>query len=98
MARVEIIGFAKFKAELEKSVLDIVKDVEDTVYATARANTPVLTGNAKRNWQRTKKTNKTGFTVENRVPYIERLDAGYSRKKPKGMTGPTLTQITRRTK
>ena len=46
MARVEIIGFAKFKQELEKSVLDIVKDVEDTVYQTARANTPVLTGNA----------------------------------------------------
>jgi hypothetical protein len=97
MARVEITGLKQFQRNLESTIQEIVEDVESTVYTTARANTPVLSGNAKRNWQRQNNKRK-GFTVENRVPYIERLDAGYSRKKPKGMTGPTLTEISRRTK
>jgi hypothetical protein len=97
MARVEITGLAQMHKDLETAIVEIVADVESTVFKTARANTPVLTGNAKRNWQRQNNKRK-GFTVENRVPYIERLDQGYSRKKPKGMTGPTLTEINRRTK
>lgn len=96
MARVEITGLSVTLKHLETTIQGIIDDVEYTVYKTARANTPVLTGNAKRNWKREKEPK--GFTVENRVPYIERLDRGYSRKKPKGMTGPTLTEITRRNK
>jgi hypothetical protein len=96
MARVEVTGISALTRSLNTAVDKIVKSVENTVYKTARANTPVLTGNAKKNWRR--KEEPKGFTVENRVPYIERLDKGYSKKKPKGMTGPTLTEINRRNK
>ena len=80
--------------DIENAVKRVINDYENTVYKTARANTPVLTGNARRNWKKSK--DSTGFAVENRVPYIERLDRGYSKKKPKGMTGPTLDEIKRR--
>ena len=96
MARVEVTGIAALTRSLNTAVDKIVKDVENTVYRTARANTPVLTGYAKKNWKR--KDEPKGFTVENRVPYIEKLDQGYSKKKPQGMTGPTLTEISRRAK
>jgi len=73
--------------ELEK----LVKSVADDVYTFSKANTPVRSGNARRNW--TEKTSKSNFEVKNNVPYIERLDKGYSKKAPNGITMPTLSQI-----
>jgi len=46
-------------------------------------STPVRSGNARRN------TNLRGSTVDANYNYAERLDEGYSRQAPKGMTGPT---------
>jgi hypothetical protein len=40
-----------------------------------------------------KQKEEDGYAVVNRVPYIERLEAGASRQAPKGIIGPTLTQI-----
>lgn len=94
MARAGIEGLEGVVKAIHRAVEKEVAAVEDTIYRTARANTPVLTGNAKRNWN--KKSDPRGFTVENHVPYIERLDKGYSKKKPKGMVGPTLSEISRR--
>ena len=76
---------------LEKELEKLVKDVANDTYAFAKANTPVRSGNARKNW--TEKTSKSNFEVKNNVPYIERLDKGYSRKAPNGITMPTISQI-----
>ena len=60
--------------------------------------TPKDTGRAKRGWEKPKKT-RTGYTIQNKVPYIGVLDKGRhydagqmrgSKQAPKGMTRPAL--------
>jgi len=46
-------------------------------------STPIRTGNARRS------TKLRGNTIDADYNYAERLDEGYSRQSPKGMTGPT---------
>lgn len=45
--------------------------------------TPVRSGNARRN------TKQTKDTIEADYPYANRLDTGWSKQAPNGMTGPT---------
>lgn len=61
----------------------IAKTLPKEAYEVFREETPYRTGNAYRN------TNLRGNTISADYPYAERLDDGYSRLKPKGMTGPT---------
>jgi hypothetical protein len=56
-------------------------------YKVFRANTPIKSGNARRN------THLTGDTVQGDYPYATRLDNGWSRQSPDGMTIPTLEFI-----
>ena len=46
-------------------------------------STPIRTGNARRS------TRLRGNTIDADYNYAERLDEGYSRQSPKGMSGPT---------
>lgn len=68
-----------------------LKQVADVVETTAKRNTPVKTGYTRKQWS--KKVDKKDFEVANRVPWIERLEAGASKQAPKGIIGPTLTQV-----
>ena len=52
-------------------------------YVEWQKNTPVRTGNARRN------TKLSSKTIEAKYPYAQRLDEGYSKKAPKGMSQPT---------
>ena len=88
---VTITGLDSLGRELNRSLKQTLTTLADEVFVDARANTPVKTGNARRNW--TKKVTKDNFEVQNKVPYIERLEAGASRQAPKGIIGPTLAQI-----
>ena len=74
----------------------MVKDLGETTLQEARAKTPVKSGNARSKW--TKTQSKDNFEVANRVPYIEKLEAGASRQAPRGIIGPTLTAIKGKTK
>ena len=56
-----------------------------TVYKNA---TPIRGGNAK---NRTKL--EKGLTIAGRYPYAERLDTGWSKQAPQGMTTPTLKAL-----
>ncbi len=47
-------------------------------------NTPVRSGNARRN------TSQFQDTIEANYPYAQRLDQGWSKQSPKGMTKPTM--------
>lgn len=51
--------------------------------------TPVRSGNARR------RTSTQGDTIHADYPYAQRLDEGYSRQAPKGMTEPTIDYIDR---
>ena len=94
MARVTITGITNTMREIQ-SIVDLsIEGYAREVETVARAKTPIKTGNARRNWNNNK--SKKGFEVENRVPYIERLEAGHSKQAPRGIVGPTLTQIKRR--
>ena len=88
---VKITGLDALGRELDRSLKQTLAELADEVLVDARANTPIKSGNARRNW--TKKVMDNNFEVENRVPYIERLEAGASRQAPKGIIGPTLAQI-----
>jgi hypothetical protein len=94
MARVEVTGINLVMRDIQRIVEHEIRQYAEDVQTTARAKTPIKTGNARRNWN--KRETKTGFEVENRVPYIERLDEGYSKQAPRGIVGPTLTEIKRR--
>ena len=91
MALITISGVDLDIKKLTKELSITVKQLADEVLVDARANTPIRSGNARRNWNK-KVTDKT-FEVSNRVPYIERLEAGASKQAPNGIIGPTLSQI-----
>lgn len=95
MARVSVVGINSVMRDIKTAISREIDQYAEELTELARANTPIKSGNARRNWNN-KRTKQTGFTVENRVPYIERLEAGHSKQAPKGMVGPTLTQIKRR--
>ena len=67
------------------------------VKSTVTSKTPKRSGNARRNWKKTK-SDGSGFEVENRVPYIERLEAGHSKQAPRGFVNQTLKATSRRRK
>ena len=64
----------------------------------ARA-TPKRSGTAQRGWRKIAdyKVGRTTTVIENRVPYIGLLEMGYSKQAPRGMLGPVLNRLTRRT-
>lgn len=75
--------------EFERRIKQLEQQLDDTVmaqkaYQVFEQNTPELTGNAKR------KTILRANVIEANYPYAGRLDDGYSKKKPNGMTEPTI--------
>lgn len=91
MASIVFTGDDVIRKDLQKTLQMTIKQVADVVQTTAESNTPVKTGYTKRQW--TKKTTKRDFEVANRVPWIERLEAGASKQAPAGIIGPTLSQV-----
>lgn len=75
------------KDDLDKFVDEFTQELTNTL----KKNTPIRTGNARRGWSGKHTGNKA--VVENKVPYIERLENGYSKQAPKGIINPTLTQL-----
>ncbi len=62
----------------------------DEAYDVFYDETPIKTGNAR------SKTRLRGDTIDAKYPYAGRLDDGYSRQSPKGMTLPTLQFLRKR--
>jgi len=89
--QIRATGLDRLKSEIRQSLRDTVSRLSEEVLVTARAKTPIKSGNARKNWK--KSVTDDTFVVENRVPYIERLEAGASKQAPRGIIGPTLSQI-----
>jgi hypothetical protein len=94
--KVTFTGSSSIVGNLKKELSQMVRDLGNTTLQEAKGHTPVKSGNARSKW--TKTQTKDNFEVANRVPYIERLEAGASRQAPKGIIGPTLTAIKGKTK
>jgi hypothetical protein len=61
----------------------VAKTLPKETYDYFVESTPIRTGNARRS------TSLRGDTIDANYAYAERLDDGYSRQAPKGMSGPT---------
>lgn len=60
------------------------KTMADQAFDVFYRNTPVRTGNARRN------TGVRNSEIDAAYPYAGRLDDGYSKQSPRGMTEPTI--------
>lgn len=69
-----------------KKILD-ENTIAERAFPIFYKNTPKLTGNARQNTQ----VKKGEITAE--YPYAQRLDQGWSKKSPQGMTKPTIDYI-----
>lgn len=92
MLRVTITNANKVATGLSKDVDQIVRQVSQELLKQLQRFTPVRSGRAKRGY-RLNKRKKYNYEVVNRVPYIERLDEGYSKQSPNGMTRPAIRAV-----
>jgi hypothetical protein len=77
-------------AEVGQLALDTVQNKKGSPNSSG-VITPVKTGFTRDQW--TVNYSKRDFEVANRVPWIGKLEAGASRQAPKGIIGPSLTQV-----
>ena len=91
MLKISLEGTQDIGNQLRNQLKLDIQSLAALTYDVAQTKTPVKTGRARKGW--TKRTTDDNFVVENKVPYIERLEAGASRQAPKGIIGPTLTQV-----
>lgn len=94
MINITITGVSAMSKKLDKKLSELIQKVGKDTYRFASDNTPVRSGNARKNWKhKTTGVGNKDFQVENTTPYIGRLEAGASKQAPKGIIGPTLTQV-----
>ena len=72
-----------------KKLSTLSEEVIEPAYEFFVENTPIKTGNARRNTKLKKKSIEANYT------YAAKLDDGYSKQSPKGMTKPTEKLITK---
>ena len=77
-------------AEVGNLTLETVQNKQGSPNSSGKI-TPEKTGFTRDQW--TLNYKKRDFEVANRVPWIGKLEAGASRQAPKGIIGPTLTQV-----
>ena len=84
-------GGDTLKQRLKDGLKKLTQEMADDYRDELEKETPYKTGNASRGW-RLKKT-KNGAKINNRVPYISRLEDGYSSLAKEGMTTPAKKTI-----
>jgi len=87
----------KVAADLNRELDQTVRQISQEYFGLVKDKTPVRTGRAKRGW-RLKKQRQFVYNVNNRVPYIGRLDEGSSKQAPRGMTRPAAREVLRTTR
>ena len=86
----------KATSGLKKSIDQAVRLIATDLHSALRNRfgkiTPVRSGRARDSW-RLRKKSKSNFEVRSSVPYMERLEQGYSKQAPRGMTRPALREV-----
>ena len=79
--------------ELNKDIEKFIDGFTNTLQSNLKRETPKLTGRASRGWNKPQND-----TVSNTVPYINRLDEGWSKQKPRGFVKQTIRKTIRQSK
>lgn len=79
----------KLTPSTKKKRKELAQLPQDT-YTYFRAHTPIRTGNARKN------TRFANDTIIANYPYAQRLDQGYSKQAPDGMSRPTEAYFKKR--
>lgn len=82
------------QAELNKAGEPLVDELANDAYQYFVAQTPIKSGNARRSTELDKTNSKTVIVGD--YPYAQRLDDGYSRQSPSGMSKPTERYLEKR--
>ena len=87
----------KATSGLKKSIDQAVRLIATDLHKALRNRlgpkiTPVRSGRARDSW-RLRKKSKSNFEVRSNIPYMERLEQGYSKQAPRGMTRPALREV-----
>lgn len=75
--QVQVVGDTNLPG-LTSAIDSVIQRLVPEVQSQIQRRTPIKSGNARRGWQTRQST------IENKVPYIERLEHGYSRQAPNG--------------
>ncbi len=78
-------------AGLKRDLAKQVRSISNDLFNSLKRLTPVRSGRARAGWR--KRDGRMKFTIRNNVPYIGRLDDGYSNQSPKGMTRPAVREV-----
>lgn len=79
MAKVRLNGFNQ---QMDRAI-KALEDLPEAALDEFKKNTPIRSGNARR------RTHLKKDTIVADYPYAQRLDEGYSKQRPEGMTAPT---------
>lgn len=82
---VDLLGDQQVLSELAAEIDQFQSAVTAELKRQLVPRTPIDSGRARRGW-----TERQGKSVENRVPYIERLEQGYSRQAPRGFVNQSI--------
>lgn len=74
--------------EFEPLVKKELDFLQNTYQTEVKKRTPIDKGRARRGWN--KRSQGKDRIVENKVPYIERLEGGYSKQAPRGFVKQAL--------
>ena len=83
MSRIRTPNLDRHIQRMKQLERDLPKDAHDHF----RKTTPIDTGNAR------SKTDLQGKQIQGNYDYVNRLNTGYSRQAPGGMTNPTIEFI-----
>lgn len=86
---VDLVGSDLTLSELEDTILQFRQTLASEFKSQVVPRTPIDKGQARRGWQQRQSGNSV--YVENKVPYIERLERGYSRQAPKGFVNQAIS-------
>ncbi len=77
---------------LNRDLAQAVRLVSKDLLTAVKKFTPVKTGRARRGWKESK-LGRFKYRVDNKVPYINRLDDGYSKQSPRGISRPAFREV-----
>ena len=80
---------------LKKSLDQLVRSISLDLFKTIKRSTPIKDGRARRGWKMSGK-GKNRFQITNSVPYIQRLDKGYSKQAPGGFSRQSIGEVINR--
>ena len=95
MFSIRVKGLKKVADSVFHALSDTVTRASTDALAEAKRITPVRSGRAKRAWK-LQKAGKFNASAVNAVPYAARLDGGYSKQAPRGMTRPASRTTARK--